>query len=418
MRKRLSADRLRRWRGFPLLWVATLVNGLGSNLLGFALPLYVFQLTGEASAASMAFIFGSLPRVLIGPVGGAIADRRDRRRLIAACNALAALAMVPMLTVRDAQWVWLLFACRFGEHALAQISRPAEGALIPLVAGRERLGRANSLLSAAGTVIRLAGPALGGLVYGVAGFRAVVLLNLASYLVTAGMILLLRTPPQCAVHLRPRQPARMLADILSGFRLMGESAMLAGITAINAPAMAAEGITNALWVVWVTGYLGADPGIYGGVESFAGAGALAGSLLLARRLDGPHPHRVFLASTAAIGVILLLIVTFPSIPLTAALIFVVGPANIAFFVETDIVLQRSTADTALGRVLGAFSAIRGTIQIAGAFLAQQLVDGLGVRSLIGLAAICWLAAALVTRLTLASDRDIGETGDWLAGDET
>lgn len=233
---------------------------------------------------------------------------------------LATLTMVPMLGVREPDWVWLLFACTFGEHALAQISNPATGALIPLVVGRDRLGHANALLAAAGNVIRLAGPALGGLIYGVAGFPAVVPLNLASYLLTAGMTLLLRTPPRTNASVWPHHSAHVLAQTLSGFRLICGSAPLAGSAAINAPAMLAEGITDALWVVWITGYLGAGAAVDGGVDSIAGAGALLGLLMLARRLDRFRLPRVSLWGTAAVGVDLLLIVAFPSIPLAAALV--------------------------------------------------------------------------------------------------
>lgn len=399
-----------RRRGFQLLWAANLLNGLGSNLLWFALPLYVFQLTGRASAASTAFVVGSLPRLLVGSIGGIVADRVDRRTLLVWCNLLSAAAIAPMLAVREARLVWLLFVCSFGDFLLSQLSNPAERALIPALAERDSLGRANALLASVDSFIRLAGPALGGVIYGISGFRTVVLLDAGSYVAAALLIGLLRLPATSHAGSNEHRPVHAGTDLLAGFRLLAKSRALAPITLINLPAMLAEGIVNALWVVWVTGDLGASPQVFGGVNAVAGAGALLGSVVLSRRIDDLGPRRVFVWSTLGLCVELALIVALPSVPVTALLVFLAGPSVIGFFVGTDVALQRGTSLAALGRVLGALSAFRGTVQIAGALFARQFAGALGVRAMIAIAAACWLIATVTAHLALANRSEVGETG--------
>src|SRR5688572_7749656 len=98
-----------RQRNFALVWVAGLISLTGDWLLMVALPLVVYDLTGSTAATAAAAATRVLPNLLVGPVAGVFVDRWDRRRTMIASNLLLGVSILPLLLVRSADWLWLLY---------------------------------------------------------------------------------------------------------------------------------------------------------------------------------------------------------------------------------------------------------------------------------------------------------------------
>jgi MFS family permease len=122
-----------RERNFALLWWGGLISLAGDWLLRTALPFYVYDLTGSALATSVMFMVGTVPGLLLGPVAGVFVDRWDRRRTLVVANLLLALTLTPLLLVRSADWLWLVYAVALVQSALVRFVVPAENALLPLL---------------------------------------------------------------------------------------------------------------------------------------------------------------------------------------------------------------------------------------------------------------------------------------------
>src|SRR5690348_16964991 len=180
-----------RQRNFGLLWAAGLISLAGDWMLRIALPIYVYQLTGSALATSSMLIAGMLPDLLFGSIAGVFVDRWDRKRTMVICNLLLAIGLLPLLAVRTADHVWLLYLVAFCESLVAQFFGPAENALLPQLVGEEHLVSANSLNALNNNLARLIGPALGGIVVGLAGVAGVALIDAATFLLAAALIALI-----------------------------------------------------------------------------------------------------------------------------------------------------------------------------------------------------------------------------------
>src|SRR5687768_2433005 len=162
-------------RDFRRLWLAGLISDSGDWLLLVSLPIFVFQLTGSPLQTSFAFLVELAPAVLLGPFAGQLADRWDRRRLLVGITVVQAVALLPLLLVRDRADLPILYAVIAVEAAMLTLFGPAKNALLPTLVPAGQLVRANSLVGLNQNLGRLAGGALGGLLLATSGLPVIVL---------------------------------------------------------------------------------------------------------------------------------------------------------------------------------------------------------------------------------------------------
>jgi MFS family permease len=142
---------------------------IGNWLYNAALLGYVYGATHSAGWVGAATICRLLPYVLLGPFGGAIADRYSRRTVLLAGDALRMLFMAAIAaTVASAGPVALVIAFTALASAAGSAEKPAAMALLPRLVGETRLGPANALLHTVQDLGVLAGPAIGAILLGVA----------------------------------------------------------------------------------------------------------------------------------------------------------------------------------------------------------------------------------------------------------
>src|SRR2546421_7257119 len=181
-----------RQRNFALLWLGGLISLAGDWVLMIGLPIYVYLLTHSVLALSITLLVASIPNIVLGSIAGVFVDRWDRKRTMVITSLLLAFALLPLLLVRTADRVWIIYLVAFVEACLEQFFIPAQSALLPTLIGEEHLVQANSLNSLSSNFARLAGPALGGLIAAVFGLNGIVLADAVSFLV-AGMLIALIT---------------------------------------------------------------------------------------------------------------------------------------------------------------------------------------------------------------------------------
>jgi MFS family permease len=152
-----------RIRDFRLMWAGGLVSALGSWLLTLAIPAHIFLVTGSLRATGLTVAAEYLPLLVLGPVAGVCADRRDRRRLMIGTNLFCAAAVMTMLLGLAPGRYGVLYAALVAENAGIVLSRPAGQARTPAVVGTgSLLTSANALNAATSGVVRLVGGPLGG----------------------------------------------------------------------------------------------------------------------------------------------------------------------------------------------------------------------------------------------------------------
>jgi MFS family permease len=176
-----------RHRDFRLLWAGQTVSQIGDAAFVVALGWRAFTLTGKSSSLGIVLMVESIGLVATLLIGGVLADRYSRKLLLLGSDCTRAL-VIAALAVVDASG-HLSFGLLVGFvalHGLASgLFQPAFGGIVPLLVEEPHLGSANALVGISRQAAFVVGPALAGLIYGLAGSSAIFAVDAASFLVSA-----------------------------------------------------------------------------------------------------------------------------------------------------------------------------------------------------------------------------------------
>jgi MFS family permease len=397
-------------RNFALLWFGGLISMIGDWVLFVGLPIYIYTLTGSTLATGIMFIAESLPRILLSSVAGVFADRWDRKRTMIVADLLRALLLLPLLAVQSVDQIWIIYLVAIGMNCISQFFGPAQGALLPNLVDEEHLMAANSLNAISNNCTRLVAPALGGALLGLLGLGAVVLLDSASFLLSALLIALINVPTQSTADqgstsaASPAEPlpqwTTLWRDWLDGIQVVASDRTITAIFVALGITMMAEGILNVLFVVFVSQTLQGDAQTFGWLVSAQGIGGLLGSMLIGQVSKTISPARLIALSGITNGLILLAIFNMPSLWLALALFVLAGLPVVGFFVGMQTLLQTSVPDHFRGRVLGALGTTLALMVLAGQALASLLGDVVGSLPILSLTGLFNILAGLIALLLL------------------
>jgi DHA3 family macrolide efflux protein-like MFS transporter len=191
-------------RNFLLLWQGQTVSQLGNQAFGLGMAFWTLEATGSAALMGLLLATLNLPVVLLAPIGGAIADRFSRIRILVVCDLIAGLAMLCQSSAmlsgrvpRNAE-VSLLFAVALILGSVNGFFLPTLAAAIPDLVPEERLTAANSLNQFSFQASLLVGQGIGGLLYKLLGAPRLFFFDSLSFLFSAGSEALVRLPPRPA----------------------------------------------------------------------------------------------------------------------------------------------------------------------------------------------------------------------------
>ncbi|MHB8598554.1 MAG: MFS transporter [Ktedonobacteraceae bacterium] len=380
---------LLRQRNFALLWFAGLISLIGDWMLMIGLPIYVYLLTHSALATSLMFIAGILPQIALGSVAGVFVDRWDRKRVMIITNILLALCLLPLLLFHSVSWLWVVYSVAFLESLISQFFTPAESALLPRLVNEEHLASANSVSSLNGNLARLIGPPLGGIVAGLLGLNGIALLDAASFMIAAVLIMLITVnaqPVKKQVSEATKAKANPWRDVwhewLEGLRLVKQERNVAAMFALIAITSLGEGVFAVLVIAYVSKVLHGGALQLGWLQGAQAIGGLIGGLLIGfvvKKVSLPH---LIGFGAIAVGFIDLLIFNyptfFPGIVIGLALFVLVGIPGVGFSTGVTTLLQTSVEDKYRGRIFGAMGTTSAILMLVGTTLAGLLGDPLGV----------------------------------------
>ena len=191
-RRCVRRELLRTSRAFRLLWFAQIASLFGDWFNVIASSTLLAQLTGAGAALGALFAVRMLGSFFASPLAGVLADRYNRKRILIVTDLLRAVVVLGLLLVREPHHVWLLFLLTGVQVGISGVFFPVRVAILPEVASRRLLGPANALSSATWSTMLAVGAAAGGVFAGVFGIAAAFILDAATYVVSA--LLLIRMP--------------------------------------------------------------------------------------------------------------------------------------------------------------------------------------------------------------------------------
>ena len=370
---------------------ASAASQIGNWLYNAALLGYVYSQTRSAGWVGAATICRLLPFVLLGPFGGAVADRYRRRTVLLAGDALRVLVMAALAaTVASAGPVVLVLALTALTSAAGCAEKPTAMALLPRLAGETRLGPANALLHTVQDLGVVIGPAIGAILLGVAPAWIAFLANGATFAVSALLIWTIR-PDTAPVGGR----ASGVAQLAGGLRTVRTTSFAPWLIVIVAMVEFTYGAQTVQLVVYATRSLGLGSGGYGILLTAAGAGGLV-SALANGRLSTSRRVTLIVVVTSLLACATQLAYAGVQVLTIALAVTVIGNAGlVSCEVVGETALARIVPREALGRVFGIFNAASVAAMVAGAVLASVLVASTSLRaSLLILGAAAMLSTLL------------------------
>lgn len=399
---------------FRRLWVAGIVSDAGDWLMFIALPLVVLQLSGSALGTSLAFLLELVPPVVLAPLIARVVDRLPHKHVMVVAMAVQALALLPLLAVRDGSDLHLVYGVIVVHATCAAFFEPAKNALLPTLVAPAQVTSANALVGLNNDLGRLVGGPVGGVLLAVSGIGVVALVDVATYVVAVALVLSL---PRAVRDTAPR-PAVARRGVRDRDRHDGILHVLS-VPAIRGPvivvlaAAVAQGLFVVLFVFFVTDVIHGsetDVGLLRGVQAIGaiGAGAVLG--VLGARLD--------LLRLTLVGIVTFTVLTAvtwnaafvtSAVPLYAVLFAAMGVPAVLFGAGLTSLLQRADDDGTRGSAFAALGLAQAVGQAIGLLAAGLLQDRLGTVPLLEVQAGTYavatvLALVLLPRIARGADR--------------
>jgi MFS family permease len=386
-----------RHRGYAIIWTGSFVSNIGTWMETVAIGVYVTQTTGRAAWTGTVAALTYAPTVLLGPIGGALADRFDRRRFLAGvtlfqtllAGTLALLAATGSLSLAAVAVIALLAGCAFAVYM------PTFSAVTPDLVPAEDLLGAMSLGAAQYNLGRVVGPALAGIVITAGGLSWAFGLNTVSFGAVLVALALIRVPAMR----RPDGPRpRLWANIAVGARAARQD----------------DGIRTALLLLLATTFLvspfiGLVPAVAikvfdagaGGTSALVtsqGVGAVLSALAatpLAARLGR---RRLLVCALFAVGPAAALYGLAPRFPLAVAGIGVLGFCYLAVLSGTSTVCQARAPRELRARIASLFMLAVGGGHASGLVVQGWLGDRVGLPAVTAVTGFALLGIVIAVRL--------------------
>ena len=287
---------LRRNRGFRLLWAGQVLSDTGTEAALIAYPLLVLALTHSPAIAGLVGTARLVVQLVLGLPGGAVSDRLDRRLTMIVCDTgraavlalLAALVLLQLVT-----WPAVL-AVAVIDGGLNVVFDPSAAAALPAIVADEQLERAWAATEARSYAAGLAGPALGGFLFGLG--RAIPFAGDAvSYLVSAGSVSRIRGTFRAEASGGRKALWR---EVIDGLRLVWHNQLLRAV-AIQAPLVNFAFIGVLFTITLALRRHGSTPGTIGLVQAGIAVGGVLGAIIAPRLQGRLSLRRLVIALTTA-----------------------------------------------------------------------------------------------------------------------
>jgi MFS family permease len=376
------------------LILASAASQIGDWLYNAALLAFVYSATGSPAWVGAATVCRLVPYVVLGPVGGLLADRYDRRTVLLRGD-LARLAIMLVLaaTVATDGPVLAVMALTAAASAAGTAERPAAMALLPRLVGEGRLGPANALLHTVQDLGVVTGPAIGALLLAVGPDWAAFVVNAATFGVSASLI---ATIAPGATGRGGGEHRSAVAELVHGLRTTVTTRFVVPLLLVVAMVEFTYGAQTVQLVLYADDRLDIGSSGYGYLLALSGLGGVLSAVLNGRLSSSHRAGLIAVIAGSAAGATQLAYAATDAIAIAVVVTVVGGVGLVSCEVVAETALARVVPPQVLGRVMGVFDALSVAAMVLGASLAPAITSWTSLRT--GLAVLGVVAVSV----TLAS----------------
>ncbi len=373
-----------RSRDFRLVVFGGTVNDIGDWMLSLALPVFVFTETGSGRNTALVLLIDLVVGVAFGPFCGALVDRWNLRRTIIATNVLQALTLLPLLAVNHDR-VWVVYVVSAAQALLMTVNNPASWALVPRVVTEDQLVQAGASFSAGGSVARLVGAPLGGILIATGGLNVVVAVDAVTFLSIAIAMIFLQADTAPVAKSQDYPTTADDSGVVAGWRVIRTQPVLVGYLVAQSLAQLAFAMFPLVFIKFVIVKLdggGTEIGIIRGCAAFGG---LVASVLITRAAKSVNPAYLMMWGYFGFALVgwTFINATFITTALGVYLVLfaLTGVPNATSQIGAQATAQRWCPPAIRGRLAGVMSATGAIGAGIGTVVAGALVDHVNVVAL-------------------------------------
>jgi len=387
-----------RHRNYRLFFAGQLVSVIGTWMQQVALNWLVYALTNSAFMLGAVSFLSAIPVTLFTLVGGAMADRFEKRRIVMLTESTAmvlAFALAALYYFGVIQ-IWQIALIGFLDGMTNAFDIPTRQSFVIEMVGKDDLMNAIALNSSLFNGARVFGPALAGVLIGIIGLTGCFFANGLSYLAIVAAYFAMRLP--ATSHHAERKP--VWHETIEALRYVRSHRSIRAVISLVTIVSLFGWPYSVLLPVFARDVLHANASGYGYLMAANGVGALVGALTLASLGDSPHERRLFYGGLFGFCVMLAVFALSKAYWLSAAALAGSGFFMIIFFATANTSVQTRVPDALRGRVMGIYALAFLGLTPFGSLIAGFLTKITSASFTVSLGAvICMIAGLVVMRLT-------------------
>jgi MFS family permease len=353
------------YRDFRVLWFGAFTSTIGTWMQKVAQSWLVLTISGSSSAFFLGLdsFLGELPILLLTLVGGVVADRYDRKRLLLSSQYIQMTAAFTLaaLVYWDVVRIWHVLTLSVITGLAQAFGGPAYQSLLPSLVGKNDVPNAIAFNSIQFNLARVIGPLLAGAALAAFGMVACFGLNGLSFLAVIVAILMLHVR-----HIPPTAKTRMHHELKSGFEYARAHPALLSLAVLGFSATFLGGPLLTFLPLFAQNVFHGGVTQYTHLMSFAGAGAVTGALVVAWLGKFPHMGRTLLILQVVFGILIALFAVTRIFWINAVLLFGCASCMVMVFAMLSSLVQLNAPNEMRGRVMSIYMvAFRGGSPLGG-----------------------------------------------------
>jgi len=277
-----SQNRPTGMRAFTIIWLGQVVSLLGTAMTQFALTLWVYKVTGQATPLALVGFFFVTPMVILGPFVGTLVDRGNRKLMMMLSDLAAAANTVVILLLFSTGnlQIWHLYITAAIAGIFNGFQWPAFSAAITMMIPKEQYGRANGMLEMAGAASGVFAPILAGALIAPLGIAGIMIIDLVSASAAIVTLFFAHIPQPPKTEEGREGEGGFLKEAAYGFRFIFARPSLLGLQSIFLVGNFFSAIGFSVFAAMILGRTGNDEIIFGSVQTIGAIGGVAGGVLM------------------------------------------------------------------------------------------------------------------------------------------
>lgn len=278
----LRSGLLRGMPAFVVIWIGQAISLLGTGMTGFALTIWAYEKTGQATTLALVGFFFVTPMLILSPVAGAIVDRSNRKLMMMISDLAAGLATIGIFVLNSTGnlEIWHLYVAVFIMGTFQTFQWPAYSAAITMMIPKEQYARASGLNQLAESGSGIIAPILAGALLGFVGLQGILTIDIITFVFAIGGVLLAVIPqPQLSAEGKEGQGS-LWTESIYGFRYIFKRLSLLGLQLVFMVGNFFATIATTLVAPMILARTSNNEIALGSVQSVSAVGAVLGALII------------------------------------------------------------------------------------------------------------------------------------------